>query len=250
MFTPVNYAFTLLLQTELRSPHTTVHKVNTLARLQKLWQLQAQFLILNPSYKQPDAIMFVRFSLNHICVLPDFKLHPKRKTLWRLRPSRKLLVEFPDRVRGRRIITGIIQALGFGNEIYTNKNYVNNLFVLFSGTTAKHGPRPPHSLRFLDHKQWHTTVGRTPLDKGSAHRRDFYVTTLTTDIHAPGRNRTCNPSKRSAVDTRLRPLGHWDRQLNNSDVISKRMKYNELLLTFTPNVRLLYADEFTAQIFD
>jgi hypothetical protein len=30
---------------------------------------------------------------------------------------------------------------------------------------------------FLDHTQTHTTVGRTPLDKGSARRRDLYLTT-------------------------------------------------------------------------
>ena len=29
-------------------------------------------------------------------------------------------------------------------------------------------------------------------------------------MHAPGGIRTRNPSKLSAVDTRLRPLGHWD----------------------------------------
>ena len=31
------------------------------------------------------------------------------------------------------------------------------------------------------------------------------------DIHAPGRVRTHNPSKRAAVDPRLRQCGHWDR---------------------------------------
>jgi len=29
--------------------------------------------------------------------------------------------------------------------------------------------------RFLDHTQWCTTVGRTPLDKWSARRRDLYL---------------------------------------------------------------------------
>jgi hypothetical protein len=41
-------------------------------------------------------------------------------------------------------------------------------------------------LRFRDHTQWHTTVGRTPLDEWSARRRDLYLTThttLTTDKH-------------------------------------------------------------------
>ena len=36
-------------------------------------------------------------------------------------------------------------------------------------------------LSFLDHTQWFTTVGRTPLDEGSARRRDFYLTTYNTD---------------------------------------------------------------------
>ena len=35
-------------------------------------------------------------------------------------------------------------------------------------------------LRFLDHTQRLITVGRTPLDKWSAHRRDLYLTTHTT----------------------------------------------------------------------
>jgi len=35
-------------------------------------------------------------------------------------------------------------------------------------------------LRFLDHKQWHITVGRTPLDEWSVRRRDLYPTTHNT----------------------------------------------------------------------
>jgi len=38
------------------------------------------------------------------------------------------------------------------------------------------GPGP----RFLDHTQRRTTVGRTPLDKWSARRRDLYLTTHNT----------------------------------------------------------------------
>jgi hypothetical protein len=34
-------------------------------------------------------------------------------------------------------------------------------------------------LLSLDHTQTHTTVGRTPLDEGSACRRDLYLTTQT-----------------------------------------------------------------------
>jgi hypothetical protein len=35
------------------------------------------------------------------------------------------------------------------------------------------------SLFSLDHTQTHTTVGRIPLDEGSARRRDLYLTTQT-----------------------------------------------------------------------
>ena len=35
-------------------------------------------------------------------------------------------------------------------------------------------------LMFLDHTQRHSTVGRTPLDKWSARRRDLYLTTHDT----------------------------------------------------------------------
>jgi len=35
-------------------------------------------------------------------------------------------------------------------------------------------------LRFLDHTQRRTTVGKTPLDEWSARRRDLYLTTLNT----------------------------------------------------------------------
>jgi hypothetical protein len=37
-----------------------------------------------------------------------------------------------------------------------------------------------------------------------------------TNIHAPGGILTHNPSKRAAVDPRLRPRGHWDRQTSNT----------------------------------
>ena len=35
-------------------------------------------------------------------------------------------------------------------------------------------------LMFLDHTRWHTTVGRTALDEGSARRRQLYLTTHNT----------------------------------------------------------------------
>jgi hypothetical protein len=68
----------------------------------------------------------------------------------------------------------------------------------------------------------HTAV-RTPLDEGSARRRDLYVTTPNThkreNIHAPGGIRTHNPSKRGAADPRLRPRSHWDRLMYTIEYI-------------------------------
>ena len=43
-------------------------------------------------------------------------------------------------------------------------------------------------FRFLDHTQWHATVGRTPLDEGSACRRDLYLT-----IHNTRKRQTSVP---------------------------------------------------------
>ena len=49
-------------------------------------------------------------------------------------------------------------------------------------------------------------------DQPDAETSTWQHTTITTDIHASSRIRTSNPSKRAAVDPRLRPRGHWDRQ--------------------------------------
>jgi hypothetical protein len=68
--------------------------------------------------------------------------------------------------------------------------------------------------RLLDHTQRRSTVGRTPLDEGSASRRDFYLTaqhSQQTNILALGGIRTHNPSRRAAADIGLTPCDHWDR---------------------------------------
>ena len=73
-------------------------------------------------------------------------------------------------------------------------------------------------LMFLDHTQWRSTVGRTPLDEWSARRRDLYLTTHDTHNRQismpPGGIRTHDLSRRAAADLRLRPRGHWDRQFS------------------------------------
>jgi hypothetical protein len=53
-------------------------------------------------------------------------------------------------------------------------------------------------MMFLDHTQRRTTVGRTPLDEGSARRRDLYPITYNShnrqNIHTPGGIGTQNPA--------------------------------------------------------
>ena len=79
--------------------------------------------------------------------------------------------------------------------------------------------------RFLDHTQRRNTFCRTPLDELSASRGDLYLTTHNTRNRQasmpPAGIRTHNLTRRAAVDLRLRPRGHWDRQfvLLNSELI-------------------------------
>jgi len=88
-------------------------------------------------------------------------------------------------------------------------------------------PPPPHWVmassftRILDPTQRCTTGGRTPKDEWSARRRDpfWQHTTLTTDIYSLGVIRTHSLTRRAAADPRLRPRGHWDRQLNGIKII-------------------------------
>jgi len=92
--------------------------------------------------------------------------------------------------------------------------YHCRVFV-FCGAAAQRGPWPPHFLRFLDHTQRRTAVGRTPLDEWSARRRELYLTTRNTHnwqtSMPPGGIRTHDLSRRAAADLRLRPRGYWDR---------------------------------------
>ena len=70
-------------------------------------------------------------------------------------------------------------------------------------------------LMFLDHTRRRTTVGRTPLDEWSAHRRDLYLTTHNTynrQTSIPPGIWTHHLSRWAAADLRLRPCSHWDRR--------------------------------------
>ena len=82
------------------------------------------------------------------------------------------------------------------------------------GATAPQWARVSSFTKFLDHTQWHNTVGRTTLEEWSARRRDLYLTTHNTlnrqHIHAAGGIRTHNLRKRATADLRLSPHGHWN----------------------------------------
>jgi hypothetical protein len=70
-------------------------------------------------------------------------------------------------------------------------------------------------LRFLDHTQRRTTVGRIPLDEWSARRRDLFLTTHNThnrQASMPPVEFEPTISAGGRPQTHARPRGHWDRQ--------------------------------------
>ena len=96
-----------------------------------------------------------------------------------------------------------------------------NMFVF--GATAPpvgHGLLIHKVSRSQDHTQLRTTVGRTPLDEWSTHRRDLYLTTHNThNRHTsmpPGGIRTRNLSRWVVADLRLRPCGQWELTTHNT----------------------------------
>jgi len=89
-------------------------------------------------------------------------------------------------------------------------------------------------LRFLDHTQRRTTIGRTPLDEWSASRRDLYLTTHNThnrQTSMPPAGFEPTISAGEAADLRLRPRSHWDLLLGtvrgqNSAYSGQDIKWN------------------------
>jgi len=82
-------------------------------------------------------------------------------------------------------------------------------------------PNADHCLLILEVSRSHTTTHHSRKDSSgrviSSSQRPLPDNTQhsqQTDIHAPGRIRSHNPSRRAAVDLRLRPHGHWDQHMN------------------------------------
>jgi len=86
--------------------------------------------------------------------------------------------------------------------------------IFFCGPAAQCGPGPPHSWGFLiTHNDASQSIGLLwTSDQFVAETSTRQHTTLTTNIHAPGGIRTHVLSRRTAVELRLRPRGHWDQR--------------------------------------
>jgi hypothetical protein len=106
-------------------------------------------------------------------------------------------------------------------------NRKGHYIVCFPAVTT-HCALASSCSRFLDHTR-RATVGRTPLDAWSIRRRDLYLTTHNNHNRQasmpPGGIRTHNLSRRSDANPRLRPRGHWDRQIWPS-------KYSNIIIYF------------------
>ena len=89
---------------------------------------------------------------------------------------------------------------------------------IFLWCNSPRSARASSLSRLPYHTQRRIILGTTPLVEWSARRRDLYLTihnthNRQTSLPLPA-IRTCNSSKRSAADRRLRQRGHWYRQLD------------------------------------
>jgi hypothetical protein len=104
----------------------------------------------------------------------------------------------------------IISALSVSclwNTSIQHSSSTNVIYLFFSGPTAHCGPGPPYARGFLI---THTVTHQSRYDSSGRHVNTQH--SQQRDTHAPDGIRTRNPSEQAAVDPRLRPLCHWDRQ--------------------------------------
>ena len=85
-----------------------------------------------------------------------------------------------------------LSSVGDRSQIPWSSSYDPNHCISYSGPIwmmkassplLRNSPKRARAasfVRFIDHSEWYTTVGRTPLDEGSACRRDLYLTTHNT----------------------------------------------------------------------
>jgi hypothetical protein len=97
-------------------------------------------------------------------------------------PSFTYLQFFPNLIKN-----GVHILVMHPRPAFTNAFARRPPFILY-GTTVPQWARASSFMRFLDHTQRRTTVGRTSLDEWSARRRDLFMATHNT------RNRQTSPS--------------------------------------------------------
>jgi hypothetical protein len=96
-----------------------------------------------------------------------------------------MLHKIPEKWRSRICSSRSLKSCKYKPiSICNNKSgYVNSSCILAHCFFSRNSPQwvmASSFKRFLDHTQRRTTVGRTPLDKWSAHRRNLYLTTHNT----------------------------------------------------------------------
>ena len=73
-----------------------------------------------------------------------------------------------------------------------------HIYIIFHGTIVSSGTRPYHCQGFTITLR-HTTLGRVPLDEGSARRRDNTQHPQETDTHVSGGIRARNPHQAAVL---------------------------------------------------
>jgi hypothetical protein len=109
-------------------------------------------------------------------------------------------------------------------------------------------------LRLPDHNDAPQSVGLLwTSDKSDAETSTWQHTTLTTvTFMPPGGIRIKKPSKRAAVDPRLKPRGHWDRHSPNYSIKLLYSNFQDYALLKSPTTKFqhVYAEKKCLKISD
>jgi len=111
-------------------------------------------------------------------------------------------------------------------------------------------------MRFLDHTQRRTTVGRTPLDEWSARRRDLYLTTHNThkkqtSTPPEGFEPTVPASDRRTTPYTARPPGPTQKYLpykNNKQCIATKLHITHFYVYFIQKMLWKLTDCFCLHV--
>ena len=146
-----------------------------------------EFITVCNFLTNPDALLDYRYSVEH-----------KRSYLQQNHGNLLSKISLSDKYRsGRRKLDHTFQkGICLPSIVLSTKCAIRLISVdcrcqFVFGATAPQWAIPSSFTRFLDHTLRRTTFGRTPLDEGSARRRDLYLT-----IHDTHNKRTSMPQMR------------------------------------------------------